>query len=105
MKVYGILIKFNDGTILRDNFNSDSIGNIIAMFRGNQTVINDLRLDVYPTTPNLLNNKTEEFVNYNGDVVIIPIHKISYIKYRLNSGLIGEKKQKDVYDWEKELKQ
>ena len=42
--------------------------------------------------------------NDEGEKVIIPIQKISYIKYIQNKGCMGSKKDPKVYDWDKDFK-
>ena len=104
MKVYGVLIQFKDGMILRDNFNSNVLGNILAIVRGNLDSKQTIHEFPYQNN-NTIKITNEEYKNNNEDIVFIPFNNISYIKYKLNKGIIGPEKQEHVYDWEKYLKE
>ena len=100
-RVFGTMIVFNDGTIYRDNFDSVELGNLLGTWRGTiQPLSKDLKwVYEHDHSIHIHNAKNDE-----GEKVIIPIQKISYIKYIQNKGCMGSKKDPKVYDWDKDFK-
>lgn len=106
MKVYGVFIKLKDGSIMRELVNSNVLGNIISRFRGitsseninhNENTIFHLR--------DCEKGELETYKNEQGEAFMVPMHKISYIKYEQNKGCVGPEKKEDVFDWEPGLVQ
>ena len=106
MKVYGVLIKLKDGVEIRENFNSNALGNILGTFRGNLDCEQSMKTnEVYPLTGEKHNDIRDGcFINDAEERVLIPFSRISFIKYKENKGVIGPEKQKGVYDWEEVIK-
>ena len=98
MKVYNVMIQFNDGIVYRDLFESNALGNIVGSFRGNNN--QHPRCD----TELLLNGDnrilTESYPNHDGQTVVIRVKDISLIKYLENKGCIGKVLPSNVLDWE-----
>lgn len=99
-RVFGTMIVFNDGTIYRDNFDSVELGNILGTWRGVIHPLTNNLMKVYEQDNGIYIHDAK---NYEGEKVIIPIQKISYIKYIHNTGCIGPKKDTKVYNWDKDL--
>ena len=101
MKVYNVMIQFNDGTVYRELFESNALGNIVGSFRGNNN-----RCPMHDTELLLRGDNrilTESYPNYNGETVVIRTKDISLIKYLENKGCRGNVLPSSVYDWEDTL--
>ena len=99
-KVFGTMIIFNDGTICRDNFDSVQLGNILGTWRGTIHSLSKNLKRVYEQDHSIY---IVDIKNTEGEKIIIPIQKISYIKYIQNTGCMGSKKDPKVYDWDKDF--
>ena len=99
-RVFGTMIVFNDGTTYTDNFDSVELGNILATWRGSITTFTSYLRNVYEHDNSTHFHDTR---NNEGEKVVIPIKRISYIKYVQNTGMMGSKKDPRVYDWDKDF--
>ncbi len=102
-RVFGVVIIYKNGSIQRELLDSVSLGNLIARWRGvNDNFVTPFE-NVFPLKYSGDTVHIEKIINYYKEIIVINYDEIQCIKYEHNKNVLGDVKDKEIYDCDNSL--